>query len=116
MQNAKRAPRPSAWQDERAVLRSLCHAFASAETEEEAVSATPGWVRAALGVEAASIRISLPDASGRLRAAWADPDLLDSGRRRSARRRTVFVTRRPVRFELPASPWSLAVSRSACSR
>jgi signal transduction histidine kinase len=116
MQNAKRAPRSSPWQDERAVLRSLCHAFASAETEQEVVAATPGWVRAALGVEDASVRISLPDASGRLRPAWADPGLLDSGRRRSARRRTVFVTRRPVRFELPAAPGSMLAVLPLVSR
>jgi signal transduction histidine kinase len=101
MQNPKVALRPTAWQDERAVLRSLCHAFASAESEQEAVAATPGWVRAALAVDQASIRISLPDASGRLRPAWADADLVESGRRRSARRRSVFVTRRPIRLELP---------------
>ena len=57
MQSIERAPRPAAWQDEGAVLRGLCHAFASAESQDEAVSATPAWVRAALGApEATSVR------------------------------------------------------------
>ncbi len=103
MRSIESAPRPTAWQDERAVLRALCHAFASADTEEEAVSSTPAWVRAALGVSVASVRISLPDAGGRLRPAWSDPGLHDGGRKRSARRRAVFVSRRVMRFELPGS-------------
>jgi signal transduction histidine kinase len=116
MQNPERTPRPTAWQDERAVLRSLCHAFASAETEEEAVSTTPGWVRAALGVEEANVRVSLPDAGGRLRPAWADPGLLEGGRRRSARRRAAFVTRRPLRFELTSPPGSMLALLPLISR
>lgn len=119
MQSMNRAPRPAAWQDERAVLRGLCHAFASAESEEEAVSATPAWVRAALGVAEASVRISLPDAAGRLRPAWADAGLAEVGRRRSARRRAVFVGRRPIRVELSSAPDSTLamlplVSRGEC--
>jgi signal transduction histidine kinase len=104
MQSMSHAHRPAAWQDERAVLRGLCHAFASAESEDEAISATPGWVRAALGVADASVRISLPDAAGRLRPAWADEGLVDAGRKRSARRRTVFVGRRPMRVQLSSTP------------
>jgi signal transduction histidine kinase len=109
------APRPTPWQDERAVLRSLCHAFASAETEEEAVSTTPGWVRAALGVGEASIRISVPDVGGRLRPVWTDPGPIDSGRKRSARRRAAFVSRRPMRFEhAPPSDSMLAMIPLVC--
>jgi signal transduction histidine kinase len=102
MQITERAARPAPWQDERAVLRGLCHAFASAETAEEVLSATPGWVRAALGVVDANVRISLPDAAGRLRPVRADEAMLDGGRRRSARRRSVFLSRRPVRIEIPS--------------
>jgi signal transduction histidine kinase len=107
MQISERAPRPAAWQDERAVLRGLCHAFASAESEEEVLSATPGWVRAALGVFEANVRISLPDTAGRLRPARADEDMVDGGRKRSARRRAVFLNRRPVRIEVFSPPGSV---------
>jgi signal transduction histidine kinase len=119
MQSSDRAVRPAAWQDERAVLRGLCHAFASAESLEEAVAATPKWVRAALGGAEATIRISTPDAGGRLRPAWADEGVLEGGRKRSARRRTVFVCRRSMRVELSSPPGSTVamlplVSRGDC--
>ena len=116
MRSIESAPRPTAWQDERAVLRALCHAFASAETEEEAVSATPAWVRAALGVSSANVQISLPDAGGRLRPAWADPGLRDTGRKRSARRRAVFVSRRAMRFELTTPSGSMLAMLPLVSR
>ncbi len=119
MQSTERARRPAAWQDERAVLRGLCHAFASAENEDEAISGTPAWVRAALGAQDATVRISLPDAAGRLRPAWADEGLVEAGRKRSARRRTVFVGMRPMRLELTSPPDSTLamlplVSRGEC--
>jgi len=119
MQSTERAHRPAAWQDERAVLRGLCHAFASAESEDEAISATPAWVRAALGVPEATVRISIPDAAGRLRPAWADEGLVEAGRKRSARRRAVFVGRRSMRLELSSPPESTLamlplVSRGEC--
>ena len=116
MTSTERAHRPIAWQDERAVLRSLCHAFASAESEEEAVSATPGWVRAALGVHEANVRISLPDAGGRLRPAWEDAGPMDGGRKRSARRRSVFVSRRAMRFELSTPPGAMLAMLPLISR
>jgi signal transduction histidine kinase len=94
----------------------LCHAFASAETESEVVSATPGWVRAALGVEGASVRISLPDTAGRLRPVWADDELVGGGRRRSARRRATFVTLRPQRFELLSPPDTMLAMLPLVSR
>jgi signal transduction histidine kinase len=119
MQSTERAARPAAWQDERAVLRGLCHAFASAETHEEAIVATPRWVRAALGEATATIRISIPDAGGRLRTAWADEVVPEGGRMRSARRRTVFVGRRSIRVELSTAAGSTVamlplVSRGDC--
>ena len=100
MQVIERVASPAAWQDERAVLRGLCHAFASAESVREAIAATPKWVRAALGIPGTSIRISIPDTGGRLRTAWADEGVPEAGRNRSARRRTVFVGRRPMRVAL----------------
>ncbi len=116
MRSIESAPRPTPWQDERAVLRALCHAFASADTEDEAVSSTPGWVRAALGVSEAHVRISLPDAGGRLRPAWADPGLQQGGRKRSARRRAVFVSRRAMRFELQAPSGAMLAMLPLVSR
>jgi nitrogen-specific signal transduction histidine kinase len=100
MRSTTRSPRPSAWQDERAVLRGLCHGFASAESEEEAIAATPRWVCASLGVSDAGVRISIPDSGGRLRPARSDAALMEGGRKRSARRRQVFVSRRPMAHRL----------------
>jgi signal transduction histidine kinase len=91
------------------VLRGLCHAFASAESVEEAITATPRWIRAVLGVDEATVRISTPDAGGRLRAAWSDVGLQEGGRRRSARRRMAFIGRRAMRFELPTPGAMLAM-------
>ena len=116
MQSTERAPRPPAWQDERAVLRGLCHAFASSESVEEAVAGTSSWVRAALGIEDARVRITLADAGGRLRAAWTDAGLPDGGRRRSSRRRSAFVTMQPKRFELSSVPGSALAMLPLVSR
>lgn len=82
------------------VLRDLCHAFASTTDPDEAVGATIGWVREALGGVPATICVVLPDAAGRLRLAAETGARVPGGRLRSARRRRVFETKRPLRVGL----------------
>jgi signal transduction histidine kinase len=59
-----------------------------------------GWVRSAVAWEAASVRVLLPDAAGRLRTFAARGDPVNGGRLRSARRRQVFQTGHPMTVNL----------------
>jgi signal transduction histidine kinase len=58
------------------------------------------WIRAAAGGASATVRIAVPDASGRLRVVAGEGPHDASGRLRSSRRRTVFRTQRPVQLPI----------------
>lgn len=77
---------------------------------ERSLAASVGWLRAAAGGAQASVRVALPDPDGRLRVAATDGPQITAGRLRSSRRRQVFQSSRPLRFELahPAAS-SLAI-------
>jgi len=58
------------------------------------------WIRAAAGGDAATVRVVVPDASGRLRVIARGGPQEGAGRLRSSRRRTVFRTQRPVQLPI----------------
>jgi signal transduction histidine kinase len=58
-------------------------------------------LRAAAGGTRASVRVALPDPDGRLRVVATDGPPIAAGRLRSSRRRKVFHSGHPLRFELP---------------
>ena len=97
---SKMQPVGSEGVEARAALRDLCGDLASAETQDEAIAATPRWVRTVLGTQNVGVSIARPDAGGRLRVVFLDHAQIQGGRRRSARRRDVFVRRAPASFEL----------------
>jgi signal transduction histidine kinase len=99
------------------VLQQLCHAFGSTTRLSEAQEAVVRWARAAVGLEedSGTVRLLLPDRAGRLHLAGrADEPATERGRR-SARRRTVFQTKVPmrVRTEDP-SPMELLIQPLVC--
>jgi signal transduction histidine kinase len=85
------------------VLRGLCRDLSLAYAEDQAAAAAATWVRASLGVDAI-VTVARPDASGRLRVAWRDGGRLETGRRRSARRKAVFGSMSPARVHLSGEP------------
>jgi K+-sensing histidine kinase KdpD len=85
------------------VLGAICHAFGSATDVPEALSSTARWVRAALDSETASLSVSLPDRSGRLRTAIAH-DLPEAKRNSSRRRRTAFDSKKRKRLAVQQPP------------
>ena len=76
------------------VLRGLCHAFGSAADVPAALSSCLRWVQVALGGAPCSARVAVADPSGRLRVVADAGDRERGGRRRSARRRAVFLEMR----------------------
>jgi GAF domain-containing protein len=76
-------------------LAGLCHAFGSATTLDEVAASVGFWVRAAVGTQDAAFRLLVPDAGGRLRTV-ASNEASEAGRKRSARRRTVFEQKKPA--------------------
>jgi len=58
------------------------------------------WIRAAAGGDAATVRVAVPDASGRLRVIAREGPHDGAGRLRASRRRTVFRTQRPVHLPI----------------
>jgi len=96
-----RAPAPPVPED---VLRRISHGFASTTDPGEAVSATIGWVREALGDPRATVCIVLPDPAGRLRQAAVVGRKVRGGRLRSSRRRKAFETKRTVRVDIGQPP------------
>lgn len=81
------------------ILQQAGHAFGSTMDPEPAVETTIHWILEALG-SPASVRVSLPDRSGRLREVSSGGDRFEGGRRRSARRRLAFNTMTPQRIVL----------------
>ncbi len=77
------------------VLHGICHAYGSATDLTEALASAVLWVRAALGQPDATVRISFPDRSGRLRLAHQEGQPAPDGRRRSAHRRVALESKRP---------------------
>lgn len=65
-------------------------------------------IQAILHPERATIRLSLPDRTGRLRRAAGLGEGVDLGRKRSHIRRAVFETKRPIRSALGTGPNTLA--------
>jgi two-component sensor histidine kinase len=63
-----------------------------------------GWIKAAAGGERATVVVSVPDTSARLRVVVREGDYQGSDRFRADRRRTVFRAQRSMRFSLPDSP------------
>jgi Histidine kinase-, DNA gyrase B-, and HSP90-like ATPase len=58
------------------------------------------WIRAAAGGDSATVRVAVPDASGRLRVIACEGQPDGSGRLGSKRRRAVFQTERPVHLSV----------------
>jgi signal transduction histidine kinase len=81
------------------VLQGMSHAFGSAPHLSEATASTIRWALALLGPEAGA-RVVLPDRTGRLRVAAAGGAEATAGRKRSARRRSAYETKRPAVLEL----------------
>lgn len=61
------------------------------------------WIRAAAGGESATVRISVPDAAGRLRVIASEGRQDGSSRLRTSRRRRVFQTRHAVHLPVRGS-------------
>ena len=62
------------------------------------------WIKAAAGGERATVVVSVPDTSARLRVVVREGDYQGSVRFRADRRRTVFKAQRSMRLSLPDSP------------
>jgi signal transduction histidine kinase len=62
------------------------------------------WIRAAVGGDAATVRVAVPDVGGRLRVIACQGGHEDSGRLRSARRRMVFDSGLPIHMPINGSP------------
>jgi signal transduction histidine kinase len=75
-------------------IMELTRAFASTRDVDEATASIARWVRTAVGREA-TIRLSLRDRVGRLRAVVSEGALGDYGRKSSARRRAAFNQKTP---------------------
>jgi signal transduction histidine kinase len=86
--------------DRSAVLHRLCHAFASTNDLEDAISSAVKWLQEAVGTEDATVRVVLPDRAGRLRLAAFAGTHVAEGQMRSTRRRQAFVEKRPIRVRL----------------
>jgi signal transduction histidine kinase len=61
-----------------------------------AAASCAGWIRAAAGADAATVRVALLDNAGRLRIVASEGTHDASGRLRSRRRRSVLLTGRPA--------------------
>jgi signal transduction histidine kinase len=61
------------------------------------------WIRAAVGGESATVRVAVPDASGRLRVVASEGRHDSSSRLRSSRRRAVFQTLHAVHLPVRGS-------------
>ena len=85
------------------ILQQVCHAFGSTTDPEQAVEATIRWILEALDTPA-TVRVALPDRSGRLREVSSGGERVDGGRLRSSRRRRAFDTKVAVRVSLREPP------------
>jgi len=92
--------------DEIGILHGLCHGFGSASDLTQASDSAVWWVTVVLGARS-SARIALPDRSGRLRTAASRGDPSTGGRKRSARRRLAYESKRPSRHDLRHSQGDL---------
>jgi signal transduction histidine kinase len=75
-----------------------------ASTVELALSSSAMSIQSILGWTDVTVRISLPDRSGRLRLAVEEGPFRDSGRKRSVRRRTAYEERSVLRIAVPGEP------------
>jgi signal transduction histidine kinase len=81
------------------ILQQVCHAFGSTTDPQQAVDATIRWILEALDAPA-TVRVALPDRSGRLREASSSGERVIGGRLRSTRRRRAFDEKAAVRVAL----------------
>jgi signal transduction histidine kinase len=86
------------------VLRIAARGFGSIVDPATSKWAAIAWLRQAVGTDDVTVRLYLPDRSGALRLAAFDGDRTSAGRKRSARRHSVFQGSRAVRVEMPHSP------------
>jgi signal transduction histidine kinase len=85
------------------ILQQVCHAFGSTTDPVQAVEATIRWILEALDTPA-TVRVALPDRSGRLREVSSRGERVEGGRLRSSRRRRAFDTKVAVRVSLREPP------------
>src|SRR5919106_1529171 len=85
------------------LLRQICRALGSTPTLEQLGSGLVRWIRLAAGQDLLEVRIAVPDRAGRLRTLAADGPV-HRGRRRSAKRREAFRTKRSLRLAVPRLP------------
>jgi signal transduction histidine kinase len=86
------------------VLRIAARGFDSSLDPAKARRAAIVWLRQAAGTDDVTVRLYLPDRSGALRLAAFEGDRTSAGRKRSARRQSVFQGSRVVRVEMPHVP------------
>jgi signal transduction histidine kinase len=82
-------------------VESLSYALASARHPDEAAACVTGWIREAVGPEAA-VQISRPDAAGRLRTVWREGEAHPE-RAHTTARRVAFQTRAYSHLDLPTA-------------
>ncbi|HEV8420294.1 MAG TPA: HAMP domain-containing sensor histidine kinase, partial [Actinomycetota bacterium] len=85
-------------------LRVLPHGSGGPSEVSQAITTVIRRARAALRPHDATVRISLPDRTGRLRLAAVVGSRADTGRKRSERRRLAFVSGATIRLSLRSLP------------
>lgn len=85
------------------ILREMAHAFGSATDLDEATASTVRWLAEAAG-SPATARLFVPEPGARFRLAAAQGLWTDVGRKRSARRREAFETKRPALVDVRRPP------------
>jgi signal transduction histidine kinase len=83
------------------VVENLSYALASARHADEAAACATGWIREAVGSEAA-VQIARPDAAGRLRTVWREGEA-HLERAHTTARRVAFQTRAYSHIDLPTA-------------
>ena len=81
--------------EEPTAIRSLQRTPSTSTDPGRLVGSTVGWVRKAVGWDAATVQVLLPDGPGRLHTVASHGDVVTGGRHRSSRRREVFESGRP---------------------
>jgi signal transduction histidine kinase len=96
------------------VVESRSYALASARHADEAAACATGWIREAVGPEAA-VQIARPDGAGRLRTVWREGVGAHLERTHTTARRVAFQTRAYSHLDLPsATDQSLAFFPLVC--
>src|SRR5205085_9610894 len=90
--------------DELQVLQGLCHAFGSTADPDNAARAALRWIGRTVGDDGFAAHITRADAAGRLRTVASTGRWSDAGRKRSAHRRSVFRSRKPLLLDRSGAP------------